>query len=170
MRKLPVIVFGLISLFTFGSRTGQAQYVDLRFIQLKSSSPFEIAKVVNRSRRLWSKNQIYLEVDLRDTWRLLGINSSNFTRCIGNCEAVIYRHQLDPTPMQEVILKLTESLDVCRYLIFVRVRHPAGKIKWQLRGYIDHDFNRYELSRHRTISLNHRNFLVVRGQEGSGSG
>ena len=120
---------------------------------------------------MWSTNHIVLNVDLGDTWEHMGIDSGNFAGCGGDCEAAISRHELDPTPGPEVVLKLTQSYNFCRYLVFVRAySNPAVRVKWKLRGYIDHDFNRYQMSRHRTLSVNGRNFLVVRGQEGSGSG
>jgi len=171
MRKRLVdmaIVLG--ALVTASAATTHAQSLKANAIEPKSTSPFEIARVVNQSRRLWRK-RLQLDVDLGNTWERLGIDPGDFGGCSGDCEAVIYRHELDSTSGREVILKLTQSYNSCRYLIFVRVKgKPPGRSRWKLRSYIDHDFNRYEMSSHRVVRAFGKNWLVIRGQEGSGSG
>jgi hypothetical protein len=163
---------GLIGLVTVDAKSSPAQSVhQANVIQPKSTSPFEIARVVSRSKRIWSKSHVVLDVDLGETWKSLGIDSGNFAGCSGDCEAAIYRHDLDPAPGREVILKLTQSHNSCRYLIFFRTKgKPAAKLRWKLRGYIDHDFNRYEMASHHVVHAFGKNWLVIRGQEGSGSG
>lgn len=171
MRKFFINLFvGLIGLVTAGVATTRAQS-GRDVIQPKSTSPFEIARVVNKSKRMWDKSHIGLDVDLGDTWQRLGIDSGNFAGCGGDCEAIIDRQDLDPTHGREVILKLTQSYNSCRYLIFVRVKgKPPNRGRWKLRSYIDHDFNRYEMSSHRVVRAFGKSWLVIRGQEGSGSG
>jgi len=165
------MLIGLIGSFTVGAGTGHAQSVNHNVIEPKSTSPFEIARVVNRSKRMWNKNHIELDVDLGYTWERLGIVSGDFAGCGGDCEAANYRQELDPTPGREVILKLTQSYNSCRYLVFFRAKgNPPSKLRWRLRGYIDHDFNRYEMTRHHVVHAFRKNWLVIRGQEGSGSG
>lgn len=137
----------------------------------KSTSPYEIAKAVNESQRIWNKDHIQVHVDLSVAWRRFGIQSEYFPECAGDCEAEIYRHELDSRPGQEIILKLTHSFNSCRYLIFTSVqRNPARRFRWKFVGHIDHEFNRYQMSSHRVVQALGKNWLVVRGQEGSGSG
>jgi hypothetical protein len=120
---------------------------------------------------MWNKNHIQIAVDLGFTWEQLGIEPGQFVGCAGECEAKIYRHELDSTPGQEVILKLTQSYNFCRYLIFARARNNSrARPKWKLLGYIDHDFNRYKMASYRIVRALGTNWLVIRGQEGSGTG
>lgn len=169
MRKL-VIIAGLIVLADLG--TGHAQPVPQpQLVRPKSTSPFEIARVVNQSTQQWNRHRLRVDVDLRPTWKHLGIDPSLFAGCMGDCQARLDRNELDATPGREVILKFTKSYDFCRYLIFTRVRRtPTARPRWKLLGYIDHDFNRYQMARHRVARAFGRNWLVIRGQEGSGSG
>lgn len=168
MRNL-VIIAGLI---IAGAGTGNARSVaPAETVQPKSTSPFEIARVLNQSTRQWKRHRVKVDVDLRPTWKDLGIEPNLFAGCSGDCEAKLDRQELDSTPGREVVLKLTQSYNFCRYLIFTRVRRtPAARPRWKLLGYIDHDFNRYQMARHRILSVDGQNFLVIRGQEGSGSG
>ncbi|HXT61800.1 MAG TPA: hypothetical protein VN696_02070 [Pyrinomonadaceae bacterium] len=170
-KRLVKLLIVLIGFFAAGVETARANPAHPDLIQPRSTSPFEIARAVNRSRRAWNKSQIMLDVDLSDTWQQLGIDGNQFPGCAGDCEAVISRTELDPSPGRELILKLTQSYNFCRYLIFVRDdKIRAGRVKWKLRGYIDHDFNKYEMSSYRVVQALGKNWLVVRGQEGSGSG
>jgi hypothetical protein len=173
MRKPGIgIVIGLIGLFTVQAITGQAQPVDaVNVIQPKSTSPFEIARVINQSERMWSRHHNEFNVDLTRVWEQMGIDPGDFGECRGDCQATIFRNELEPTPGREVILKLTRSYDFCRYLIFSRAKDtPGARSRWKLRGYIDHDFNRYQMARHRVVHAFGKHWLVIRGQEGSGSG
>lgn len=134
-----------------------------------SVSPDEVARLVNESKAAWDKRQVARAVDLRPVWRKLGIPAGGFEGgCTGgDCEAAVFRHELDGEPGLESVLKLMRPLsDSCRYMVFTR----AGAGVWKLLGHVDHDFNRYEMSRHRVASAGGRNWLVVRGQEGSGTG
>lgn len=137
----------------------------------RSTSPFEMARVVNESHRLWEKQHVRLDVDLARTWERLGVEEGDFAGCSGDCEAQTFRHELDGEPGSEVVLKLTQSFDYCRFLVFKRerARRTRGPA-WRLLGVVDHDFNRYEMARHRVVPALGRNWLVVRGQEGSGTG
>lgn len=126
-----------------------------------SISPFELAQSINNVRRT------KVDVSLKETWQKLGIEAGSFEDCSNDCEARIFRHELSSHAGPELVLKLTRFLDFCRYLIFARVQNGH---EWKFLGYIDHDFNKYEMTRHRIAVVNGKPFLVVRGQEGSGSG
>jgi len=134
----------------------------------RSTSPFDIAHVINLSKRQWDKRRIELVVDLDATWKKLGIPIQNFGACAGDCRAEIFKSELNGKPGSEVIVKLTRSWNDCRYLFFTR--HNGHSRRWKLLGYIDHDFNRYEMASHRVVRAFGRNWFVLRGQEGSGSG
>jgi len=126
-----------------------------------SISPFELAKSINNVRRT------KVDVSLKETWQKLGIEAGSFEDCSNDCEARIFRYELSSHSGPEVVLKLTRFFDFCRYLVFARAQDGRG---WRFLGHIDHDFNKYEMARHRIASVNGKPFLVVRGQEGSGSG
>jgi hypothetical protein len=172
VRKLAfAITTGLISLLALGAGTGRAQSEHKSNAKPKASTPFELARAVNESKRMWDQNHTQVLVDLGFTWNRLGIDPGPFAGCSGDCEAKIYRHELDSTPGKEIILKLMQSYNFCRYLIFARARtNSRARSKWKLLGYIDHDFNRYKMSSHRIVRASGTNWLVIRGQEGSGSG
>jgi hypothetical protein len=126
-----------------------------------SVSPFELARSINNVRRT------KVDVSLKETWQKLGIEPGQFEDCSNDCEAKIFRHELSSNTGPEVVLKLTRFVDFCRYLIFGRAEGGRG---WKFLGYVDHDFNKYEMARHRIATANGKSFFVVRGQEGSGSG
>lgn len=128
---------------------------------INSISPFELAKSINNVRRT------KVDVSLKETWQKLGIEAGSFEDCSNDCEARVFRHELSSHTGPEVVLKLTRFVDFCRYLVFGRSQDGRS---WRFLGHFDHDFNKYEMARHRIASVNGRPFLVVRGQEGSGSG
>ena len=165
-----LILAGAFGVMLLGSEAGLAQSTQSQNEVLKprSTSPFEIAKAVNRSTQIWKKRYVQIDVDLAPTWERLRISPGDFAVCAGDCEGEIFESELNGKPGKEVILKLTKSFNFCRYLIFEPV--ALGRIRWKLLGYIDHDFNRYQMARHRVIRAFGRNWFVLRGQEGSGSG
>jgi hypothetical protein len=126
-----------------------------------SISPFELARSINNARRAQT------DVELAGTWRKLGLAAGSFEVCGSGCEAKVFRYELSSHAGPEVVLKLTQSFDFCRYLVFGRSQDGRG---WKFLGHVDHDFNKYEMARHRIASVNGEPLLVVRGQEGSGSG
>jgi hypothetical protein len=128
-----------------------------------STSPAEIAGLVNQKQRKGSPQDTV--PDLSPIWKDLGIDEGGFANCAGFCRAKVFDHELDGKPGQETIVKLTGPVELCRYLIFDR----ASK-GWRFLGNIDHDFNKYEMSRHRVEHTPEHTWLVIRGQEGSGSG
>jgi hypothetical protein len=123
-------------------------------------SPFELSKAINNVRRT------RVDVSLKETWQKLGIEPGSFEECGSDCEAKVFRHELSSHQGPEVVLRLTRFFDVCRYLVFGQAKDGG----WKFLGHVDHDFNKYEMARHRIAPVNGRPFLVVRGQEGSGSG
>ncbi|HXD33372.1 MAG TPA: hypothetical protein VN643_19780 [Pyrinomonadaceae bacterium] len=125
--------------------------------RIVSTSPYEVARQINRARKRAA------ELDL--LWKSLSVDEKGFEGCGGFCRARIFRHELDGRPGAEVVVMTTGPFELSRYLIFT----PAGK-QWKLLGYIDHDFNKYEMSRHRVEHTGKNAWLVIRGQEGSGSG
>ncbi len=135
---------------------------NLRFNQTQarseSVSPFALARSINNIQRTGK------DVSLAETWQKLSIDGGSFAECSSDCAAKIYRNELSPNPGPEVVIKLSR-LESVRYLVFGR-----NERAWKFLAYVDHDFNRYEMARHRIASINGKPFLVIRGQEGSGSG
>ncbi|MGH9870923.1 MAG: hypothetical protein ACRD9S_00380 [Pyrinomonadaceae bacterium] len=163
VRTLALLLYSLA--ITSADQATAQEVIAPRFV-----SPFQMARAINESSRAWRDKRIVVEVDLDPTWKRFGIDASYFQECESNCEAKIYRVDLNEQHGSEVLLKLTRSYDFCRYLIFKYIRHKSGKGHWKLLGHIDHAFNRYQMSRHRVARAFGKNWLVVRGQEGSGSG
>ena len=125
-----------------------------------STSPIELARSINNARRAQTN------VELADTWQKLGLEAGSFEVCGSDCEAKVFRYDLSSHSGPEVVVKLTQSFDICRYLIFGQVKDGG----WKFLGHVDHDFNKYEMARQRIATVNGKSFLIVRGQEGSGSG
>jgi hypothetical protein len=121
------------------------------------NSPFEIARAIN-SQRNFVQASVYLKI----LWEDLNIprGAFNSDACGYRCEADVFQHNLDDEPGLEAVLKLTGG-EACRYLIFKQNRK-----RWSFLGYVDHDFNKYEMSTHRVLNK----LLFVRGQQGSGTG
>lgn len=130
-------------------------------LSVDSISPFALAKSINDVRRK------QVDVSLADTWQKLGVAAGEWQNCSNDCRAEVFRHELSPHPGAEVVLKLTRFSELCRYLVFAHALESRG---WKFLGHVDHDFNKYEMARQRVAIANGRSFLVIRGQEGSGSG
>jgi hypothetical protein len=151
---------------------GPARADEAEVVRPKSTSPYEIARVINRSSAQFDEN--YAKgisggadvVDLSRTWKRLGVPPGGFETCPGYCEAKIFLYDLDGERGREVLLKINWGTDLFRYLVFKR----ASRGRWKFLGFVDHDFNRYQESSHRVLRARGRNWLVIRGQEGSGSG
>lgn len=123
--------------------------------------PFKLARLINDVRRT------QVDLPLKETWQKLSIEPGSFENCSNDCEARIYRHELNARAGTEVVLKLTRSFAFARFLVFTRA---GDNRSWTFLGFVDHDFNKYEMARHRVARASGRTFLVIRGQEGSGSG
>jgi hypothetical protein len=142
---------------------------DLRPLQPESASPYAIARVVNKSKELWEKYKVDVKVDLGSVWKQLNLEPGSFETCDAQCEASIFKYEFDGEPGEEILLKLIRSPnDTCRYVLFSGSETVGLEPK--LIGHVDHDFNRYEMSTHRVINVAGKNWLVIRGQVGSGSG
>jgi hypothetical protein len=107
-----------------------------------------------------------MRVKLDSTWERLGLPAGELSTCSADaCEAEVARHELDGVPGAEAVLRLNMSHNVGRYLVFKR-----GGRAWRLVGFVEHDFNRYADSTYHVARAGGRNWLVVRGQGGSGTG
>ena len=115
-----------------------------------SISPIELARSINHARRAQT------DVELADTWRKLGLEAGSFEVCGSGCEAKVFRYELSSHTGPEVVLKLTQSFDICRYLIFGQAKDGG----WKFLGHVDHDFNKYEMARQRIATVNGKPFLV----------
>jgi hypothetical protein len=125
------------------------------------ADPLVVAKAINEQRKNRSAGDVYLAY----FWKSLNIDPVVLEACSGDCEANLSYLELNGRPGRELVLKLTWSFNFCRFLIY------EGKFNnWKFLGHIDHDFNRYQMARHRVSNFGGRPWLVVRGQAGSGSG
>lgn len=153
MRSLDRILIGIMTLTLFGPGTVKAQTP-----RTKSIDPFALASEIVKA----THNRTV--IDLISTWQQLGIEPGEFEEC-GDCEVYAHKAELNGIAGAEALIKLTKSNYACRYLVFTRTAKD-----WKFLGHVDHDFNRYQMARHRVASVKGRRFLVIRGQEGSGSG
>ena len=136
-------------------------------VEPKTDSPYEMARLINRSAAQLMRDEPPDMVVLSGTWERMGAPPGDFESCPGYCRAKVFRHELDGRPGREALLKLKlRTGDSFRYVVFKR----AGRGRWRMLGFVDHDFNRYEESSHRVLRAGGKSWLVVRGQEGSGSG
>lgn len=169
---IPKIVSGL---FIFACLLAAAKFAfavqpeTLQEAAGQSVSPYEIKRAIDESRRSGERRT---EFDAAAMWKRLGIPASFLEVCgSGACEAKIFLTELDGEQGREVLLRVARVNDFVRYLVFKQSRQSGAKqFKWELLGFVDHDFNRYETARHRIVNAFGRHFLVIRGQEGSGSG
>lgn len=164
MRR-PLFGLALAALLASAQAAGARQAAPERVSARPSVSPFALARLVGRGGARRERGLAEDALDLRAVWGRLGVPAGFFETCGGWCEARLFLVELDGEPGAEVLLKLT-TYEFCRYLVFKR----AGRHRWRLLGLVDHDFNRYQMSRHRVARAGGRNWLVVGGQEGSGSG
>jgi hypothetical protein len=158
---------------------GRQPNPDAKKVPVTSLSPYEIASFI-------AENPA---IDLKNTWNQLGIKSVNFgdgrdssaeeqgdeinrflSKC-NNCDVETYSCDLDEEPGKEVLLKVSDLLaESCRYLIFKQLKQSNGKPEWRVLGHIDHGFSRYRMPEHSIHFDDGRNWLVIKVQQGSGSG
>lgn len=140
--------------------------------ELKSLSPYDIESYINSNPQT-EIVEIWEKLKIADKYNgILPYDSENhfFTECSG-CEAKTYNFELDGKPGSEVLLRVEDRLqEACRYLIFKYKKSETKEYGWQLIGYIDHDFGRYEMPQHYFLLSDGKNWLVVRVQGASGSG
>jgi hypothetical protein len=160
MKPVPFLILTVLmfSLTVFAQKETGVVIVDL-------SSPYEIAKLVNENRRQQKLSRVNAVLDLRPIWQRLRLDSGSFDECGGDCTAEISTLDLNSKPGPEVILKLTGFSERCRFLVFRKVGRA-----WTVVGHVDHNFNRYQMARHRVVRFSGKPWLLIRGQEGSGSG
>lgn len=135
----------------------QDQAADRYSPRVVKNSPFAVARIINQARTK--------ATELGPLWKSLAIDEKGFQGCGGYCRARIFFHELDGRPGAEVVVMISGFFELSRYLVFT----PAGK-QWKLLGHVDHDFNKYEMSRHRVEHTGKNSWLVIRAQEGSGTG
>lgn len=145
---------------------------------LHSNSPYDIALFITDNP----------DADLSTIWNQLGIKNANFgyrsiseeqrgertdrflSKC-NNCDVETYSCELDGEPGKEVLLKVSDLVaESCRYLVFKQVKIRESRPEWKLLGHIDHGFGRYRMPEHSLVYGSGRSWLVVKVQEGSGSG
>lgn len=148
----------LVSAFANAKLSGQTVSNDV--IKVETTSPYEIARMVN----LGKHGRDAQPIDLSLTWKRLGIESMYFEVC-GDCDAQVTSYDLDGKPGPEVLVKLIGVPQACRFLIF-----KQDATGWKLLGHIDHDFNRYRMAEHRVVRFGGKPWLVINSQAGSGSG
>ncbi|HEV7902245.1 MAG TPA: hypothetical protein VGO96_00285 [Pyrinomonadaceae bacterium] len=142
---------------------------DVRRVEPESAAPDEIARVVNQGREDWEKYKVAVEVDLGSVWKQLNLEPGSFETCDAQCEASISKYELDGEPGEEILLKLTRAPRLaCRYVLFKG--SETVSLETEQIGHVDYDLNLYEMSTHRFVTAQDKNWLVIRGQEGSGSG
>ncbi len=129
--------------------------------EIDISNPYILADSLDR----------YNDVEIGELWKRLRVksemNDKFFTNCSA-CSAEAFAFNLDDSPQNEIIVRIANSLEECRYLVFGEVE--SDKTKYKLIGNIDHDFGRYEMPSHHFVVSNGLAYLVVRVQTVSGSG
>lgn len=162
-------------------------------IGLEALSPYEIAKLMTdgpwslehkRQDKDFSYSGTY--VSLEDIWNQLGIHSLHLGYekistdrlqspdqflTSGIVDVKTYTDELDGEPGNEVLLRVSNnSSQECRYVLFKPLKRRAGKPRWKLLGYIDHDFGQYQMPEHSIAQSGGRKWLMVRVQVGAGTG
>jgi hypothetical protein len=155
VRIATAILFLLVASGTSVSQVRPVQNVEIK------QSPAQLVKAIN-SQRNFVQAGIYLKI----LWEDLGIPPGSFgpSACDYECIASLYLHELNAKPGLESVIQLSGN-EVCRFLIFTRENRS-----WHFLGYVDHNFNRYEMATHRVVQVNGHKWLAVHGQTGSGTG
>lgn len=155
MRRAKIFLTALF-LLSSTNATSRAQKVGVD----APGTPQDVFRLVNSTRQ----RKGAAAVDLRGFWKQLDLAPGYFQTCGQDCFADLTSADLDEKPGSEVVLKLNNT-NFCRFIVLKRDRK-----RWKLLGHVDHDFNRYQMARHRVVRFNARPYLIIRGQEGSGSG
>lgn len=155
MRRVKIFVTGLFLLCSTNAAS-RAQKGEV----VAQGTPQEVSRLVNSTRQSRSSATVHL----REFWKRLGLAPGYFENCGQDCFADLTSVDLDEKPGNEVVLKLNTT-NFCRFIVLTKNRK-----QWRLLGHVDHDFNRYQMARHRVVRFNGRPYLIIRGQAGSGSG
>ena len=132
----------------------------------RSLSPHDISLFVSHEPnlslfKLWKA----LKIDPNEFHGMRSTNADFFPRMCHNCEAEIWKYDLDGEPGTEALLRISEPLgQYCRYLIF----KYANK-EWKLVGHID-AWGKYQSPQHTLIVNRGVTWLAIRNQGANGSG
>ncbi len=145
------------------------------FISVQSESPRTAESIseidISNPYALANSLDGYADVEMGELWKRLRVNSEMndkfFTKCSA-CRAEAFAFNLDDSPQNEIIVRIANSIEECRYLVFEQIE--SDTTKYRLIGNIDHAFGRYEMPSHHFLVSNGRAYLIVRGQTVSGSG
>lgn len=135
----------------------------------KSLSPYDLETYINNNSeanlgKIWQKLNISNQFNGLPNWE----KNENFFESCASCEAETYEYDLDSEGGNEVILRIADTQELCRYLVFKKINF--GENNWKLLGFIDHDFGRYQMPQHTFLLSGGKSFLVVKVQTQSGSG
>jgi hypothetical protein len=118
------------------------------------------------------------DVEVGELWERLGIvktyqgyngqqsDGAFFTNC-PRCRAEAFEFDMDGDAENEVIVRVANGIEECRYLVFKKDRSKEG---YKLAGHFDHDFGRYQMPVHHFVLSRGKAYMVVRVQAASGSG
>lgn len=139
--------------------------------ELKSLSPYDIESFITSNPKTEIQN-IWDKLKIADKYNEDSSDGNNrfFASC-GYCEAQTYEFELDGQTGAEVLLRIEDrSQEASRYLVFKYKNTRANENEWQLLGNIDHDFGRHQMPQHSFLLSGAKSWLVIRVQQGSGSG
>jgi len=110
------------------------------------------------------------DLEMDALWRRLRVKSEykDFFSTCNSCKADAFTFNLDDSPQNEVIVRIANGMEECRYLVFKQIDSDAEKYK--LIANIDSNFGRYEMPSHHFVVNEGRAYLLVRVQTASGSG
>lgn len=133
----------------------------------KSLSPYDLETYINNNSeanldKIWQKLNISNQFNGLPNWE----KNENFFESCASCETEIYEYDLDSEGGNEVILRIADTQELCRYLVFKKINF--GENNWKLLGFIDHDFGRYQMPQHTFFSKSGKHFLAVEVQTLSG--
>lgn len=137
--------------------------------ELKSLSPYELRNFID--------DEPEIEVD--KIWEKLGISNKfhglpifgkndDFLTFCNYCKAETFEYNLDDEPDAEVLLRIADNMENCRYLLFKQTN--TEKSGWKLLGFADHNFGRYRMPQHSFLVSGGKSFLTVKVQTTSGTG
>jgi hypothetical protein len=132
------------------------------------SNPYELALSINGrydvpTGKLWDRLGIGKRFNGLRGWNTPDV----FLAYCEFCNAEYSEFDLDHEPGSEVLVRIANSIEESRYLVFKENRLTGNFV---LVGHIDHNFGRHKMPSHSYVVSRGRGYLVIQFQTVSGTG
>jgi hypothetical protein len=137
----------------------------------RSLSPFDLKDFIDAHpqaslTKVWQQLKIKT-VYIHESFQL-DPEKFRFMKDCNPCEAELSHYELDGEPGDEALLKVTDAMRTCRFLVFKTDGYRFGS--WRLIGHIDREHNKYRMAEHSVLLSGGRRWLVIKSQGATGTG